>query len=58
MKKFSFFVIATFVVMSFAACGNKTQAGGANDSDSVVVDSMVVDSFVVDNVEVDTAVAE
>lgn len=57
MKKLVF-AFAAFVAVSFSACGNKTQAGGVNDTDSVAVDTLVVDSTVVDSVEVDTLVAE
>ena len=53
MKKI-LFMVATFVGLSFAACGNQTQAGGANDSDTVSVDTVIV----VDSSVVDTVVAE
>lgn len=56
MKKL-FVIFAAFVAVTFAACGNATQAGGVNDTDSVVVDS-VVDALVVDSVPVDTVLAE
>jgi len=54
MKKL-FFAMGMFVALSFAACGNSTEAAGANDTDSVVVDSLVE---VVDTVAVDTVLAE
>ena len=69
MKKI-FVLIAAFVAISFASCGNKTEAGAGADTDTVVVDSAVVDtlasdtavvadSVAADAVEVDsTAVAE
>ena len=56
MKKI-LFTMAVFTVMSFAACGNKTEAGGVNDTDSIVVDSIeVVDTMAVDSVAVDSVV--
>jgi len=48
MKKFVFAIIA-MAAMSFAACGNSTANGGANDTDSVAVDS--IDTVVVDSVD-------
>lgn len=58
MKKILFLMVA-FVAMSFAACGNQTDAAGVNDSDSVAVDSVeVFDSVAVDTVAVDTVLAE
>jgi hypothetical protein len=56
MKKI-LFVFAAFVAVSFAACGNKTEAGAAIDSDSVAIDS-VVDSTAVDSIVADTVAAE
>ena len=50
--------MAAFVAISFASCGEKTQVGCVNDSDSVAVDSLVVDSVAVDTVAVDTVLAE
>jgi len=51
--------MVAFVAMSFAACGNQTDAAGVNDSDSVAVDSVeVFDSVAVDTVAVDTVLAE
>jgi len=55
MKKLVFMFV-TLVAMSFAACGNSTANGGANDSDSVAVDTL--DTTVVDTVVADTIVAE
>jgi outer membrane lipoprotein SlyB len=57
MKKI-LFVIAAVVAISFMACGNATQSGDVNDSDSVAVDTMVIDTMVVDSVAIDTVVAE
>lgn len=58
MKKV-LFAMAIFTAMSFAACGNQTEAAGVNDSDSVAVDSVeVFDSVAVDTVAVDTVLVE
>lgn len=58
MKKV-LFAMAIFTAMSFAACGNQTEAAGVNDSDSVAVDSVeVVDSLVADTLVVDTVLVE
>lgn len=58
MKKILFAMVA-FVAISFTACGNKTQAAGEVDSDSVVVDSFeVVDTLVTDSLSIDTLLAE
>lgn len=51
MKKLVF-MFAAFAAISFASCGNKTEAPVENnDSDSVAVDS-------VDSVQADSAVAD
>ena len=55
MKKLVFLFV-TVVAMSFAACGNSTANGGANDTDSVAVDS--VDTVAVDSVVADTIVVK
>ena len=55
MKKLVFAFIA-MAAMSFAACGNSTANGGANDTDSVAVDS--VDTVAVDSVVADTIVVK
>lgn len=56
------FVFAAFIALSFASCGNKTEAPvSTSDSDSVVVsdsDSVVVDSVSVDSVAADSAVTK
>ena len=53
-----FYVMAAFAAISFASCGEKTEVGCANDSDSVAVDTLVVDSVVTDTVVADTVLAE
>lgn len=58
MKKL-FFAMGAFVALSFAACGNMTDAAGVNDSDSVAVDSLVEEVVeFVDTLEVDTTLAD
>lgn len=56
MKKLVF-MFAAFAAISFASCGNKTEAPvEGNDSDSVAVDS--VDTVAADTVAADSVVAE
>ena len=59
MKKLVF-AFAAVVVVSFAACGNKTEQAAPVDTDSIeeVVDSVVEDSVVADSVVADSTVAE
>ena len=57
MKKI-FYVMAAFVAISFASCGEKTEVGCTNDSDSVAVDTLVVDSVATDTAVADTVLAE
>ena len=54
MKKLFYFAAMAAMVVSFAACGNKTEQSEAIDS--VEVDSVVVDSLVPDTVAVDSVV--
>ena len=49
--------MTAFIAVCMTACGNSTEAAGANDTDTVVVEEMV-DTIVVDSVPVDTALAE
>ena len=58
MKKL-FFAMSMFVALSFAACGNSTEAGGANDTDSVAVDSLTEEVFeIADTIVADTLLAD
>ena len=59
MKKL-FFTMGMFVALSFAACGNGTEAAnGANDTDSVAVDTIVEEVVeVADTLVDDTLLAE
>ncbi len=56
MKKLVFMFVA-FAAISFASCGNKTEAA-AEATDSVVADSAVVDSVVADSAAADSAAAD
>jgi hypothetical protein len=58
MKKL-FFAMGLFTALSFAACGGSTEAGGANDTDSVAVDTLVEEVVeVADTLVADTMLAE
>lgn len=51
MKKITF-VIMAMVALTFASCGNKTNAGAGSDTTSV--DTAVVDTLAVDTLAIDT----
>ena len=59
MKKLVFMFVA-LAAISFASCGNKENAGAANDSDSVAAQTVdsTADSTSTDSVPADSAAAD